>query len=94
MSEHVQEEFLETISDLELLLLSWTQMVAVEMIVADEESQAAKSELASQLLDQFGVTDIRLIQRDLQHYSVAYTQNGETKSIRFETDEVESIYDL
>jgi hypothetical protein len=92
--EHAETIELESLSDLEHLLLSWAQMVAVELIVEDEEAQAAKMELATLLMERFGVTDIKLKQRDMTHYEIGYKQNGEEKSIRFENDEVESIYDL
>jgi hypothetical protein len=80
--------------DVELLLLSWTQMVAVELIVEDEEALAAKAELASMLMSDFGVTDLKLKERTYEFYEVSYREKDEEKSIQFETREVESIYDL
>jgi hypothetical protein len=80
--------------DVELLLLSWTQMVAVEMIVEDEEAMSAKSELASMLMTDFGVTDLKVKERTYETYEVSYRERDEEKVIYFETKEVESIYDL
>lgn len=80
--------------DVELLLLSWTQMIAVEMIVADEEALAAKADLAAMLMTDFDVTDLKLVQRTYDAYEISYRQRGEEKTIRFDTDEVETIYDL
>ncbi|MGZ4107497.1 MAG: hypothetical protein ACXVP5_03765 [Tumebacillaceae bacterium] len=80
--------------DVELLLLSWTQMVAVELIVEDEEALAAKAELASMLMSDFGVTDLKLKERTYEFYEVSYREKDEEKTIQFETREVESIYDL
>lgn len=80
--------------DVELLLLSWTQMVAVEMIVEDEEAMSAKSELASMLMTDFGVTDLKVKERTYETYEVSYRERGEEKVIYFDTNEVESIYDL
>lgn len=80
--------------DIELLLLSWTQMVAVELIVADEEALAAKADLAAMLMTDFDVTDLRLLQCTYDFYEVGYREHGEEKTIQFEKDEIESIYDL
>jgi hypothetical protein len=80
--------------DVELLLLSWTQMAAVEMIVADEEALAAKADLASMLMTDFGVTDLKVKERTYEFYEVSYREKDEEKVIQFETKEVESIYDL
>ncbi|HEU4965336.1 MAG TPA: hypothetical protein VFV52_16030 [Bacilli bacterium] len=92
-NETVRETDLDSMTDYELLLLSWAQMVAIEMIAPDEEAEAAKSDLVATLME-FGITDVKLKQRDLTHYEISYRQSNEEKSIRFENDEVESIYDL
>ena len=84
----------DMISDIELLLLSWAQMMAVEMIVADEETLAAKADITATLQTNFGITDIKLKQRDMEHYVISYRDKKEEKTISFDTDEVESIYDL
>jgi len=97
LSEHTTDpilEGLEEINDVELLLLSWTQMMAVEMIMADEEALAAKADLAAILITNYGITDLNVKQRTYEYYDVAYRENGTEKVIRFATDEVESIYDL
>jgi hypothetical protein len=91
--EHPEQEVVQ-LPDIELLLLSWTQMAAIEMIVADEEAMAAKTDLSAILMTDFGVTDIALIERTYEHYKVSYRQNGEEKTVQFDTEEVESIYDL
>lgn len=84
----------DMITDVELLLLSWAQMMAVEMIVADEETLAAKADITATLHTNFGITDIKLKQRTVEHYVISYRDKKEEKTIQFETDEVESIYDL
>ena len=84
----------DMISDIELLLLSWAQMMAVEMIVADEETLAAKADITATLQTNFCITEIKLKQRDNEHYVISYSDKKEAKTISFDTDEVESIYDL
>ncbi|ARU60410.1 hypothetical protein CBW65_04510 [Tumebacillus avium] len=84
----------EPINDIDLLLLSWAQMEAIELIVADEEAAEAKTDLVALLMTDYGVTDIRLIERTYEYYEVGYRQGGEELTMRFETVEVESIYDL
>jgi hypothetical protein len=80
--------------DVELLLLSWTQMMAIELIAPDEDSQAAKADLAATLQSRFCITDIVLKERTISHYVVSYREHNKEKTIRFENDDVESIYDL
>jgi hypothetical protein len=84
----------ETVSDVDLLLLSWTQMVAVEMIAPDEEASAAKSDIAALLLTNYDITDLVMKQRTYEHYVIAYRENGTEKTMQIPIDEVESIYDL
>lgn len=94
MSEYLDEFDDEIMPDLDLLLLSWTQMVAIEMIAPDEESQAAKTDLAAKLQTDFGVTDLLLKERTYTHYVVSYREKNKEKTMEFENDEVESIYNL
>ncbi|WP_132944144.1 hypothetical protein [Tumebacillus sp. BK434] len=84
----------EPVNDIDLLLLSWAQMEAIELIVADEEAAEAKTDLVALLMTDYGVTDIRLVERTYEYYEVGYRQGGEEHTTRFETVEVESIYDL
>ncbi|ASS73954.1 hypothetical protein CIG75_02460 [Tumebacillus algifaecis] len=84
----------EPIDDIDLLLLSWAQMAAIEMIVADEEAMEAKTDLVALLMTDYDVTDITLIERTYEHYEISFRQGGEVKTVRFDTSEVESIYDL
>lgn len=84
----------EPLHDVDLLLLSWTQMAAIEVIVADEEAMEAKTDLTALLMTDYGVTDIALVERTYEHYEVSYVQGGEVKVVRFETSEVESIFEM
>jgi hypothetical protein len=94
LSEHHEGPEIKDLPDVDLLLLSWTQMMAVEMIMPDEEAAAAKADLAAILDAQFGITDIRLKERTFEAYEVTYRERDKEKSITFDIDEVESIYDL
>jgi hypothetical protein len=85
---------IEDPADVDLLLLSWTQMMAVEMIMPDEEAAAAKADLAAILSTQFGITDIRIKERTVEVYEISYRERDKEKAIVFDTEEVESIYDL
>lgn len=89
-----QQETVEISPDAELLLLSWTQMVAIELIAPEEEALAAKADLAATLQSHFSITDIQLKERTFAHYEVSFREHNKERVIRFEIDEVESIYDL
>jgi len=84
----------EPIDDLELLLLSWAQLTAVELVMADEETLAAKSDLIATLSTRFSVTDIHLVERTVAHYVIGFREHNKEKTLQFDSDEVESIYDL
>ncbi|KEO84078.1 hypothetical protein [Tumebacillus flagellatus] len=94
MSDIVDDFEVEMMPDLDLLLLSWTQMVAIEMIAPDEESQAAKTDLAAKLQTDFGVTDLLLKERTYTHYVVSFREKNREREMEFENEEVESIYNL
>jgi hypothetical protein len=72
-------------TDYELLLLSWAQMCALEWVVPDEEEK---------LLQEYGIQEIQLVGRTYEEYAVAFNHKGENKMVRFDAEEVESIYDL
>jgi hypothetical protein len=94
VSDYVDDLEVEIMPDLDLLLLSWTQMVAIEMIAPDEEAQAAKTDLAAKLSTDFGVTDLLLKERTYTHYVVSFREKNRERTMEFENEEVESIYNL
>jgi hypothetical protein len=94
LSQHIEELNTDSIGDIELLLLSWAQLTAVELIVDDEETRAGKMEIVERLHSAYGVTDIVLKNRTFEHYVITYRERNKEREVKFAIDEVESIYDL
>lgn len=80
--------------DHEILLLSWTQLTAMEMIDPSERHKQDKYQIEEALLADFDITNPQLISRSFDTYKVSYERRGETDEVTFETDDVESIYDI
>ncbi|BCJ87294.1 hypothetical protein [Effusibacillus dendaii] len=80
--------------DFELLLLSWTQLTALQMILGDTSETASLRTIEEKLRDSFEISNIQLVGRTLDEYAVAFTKGQEKQIIRFDTEEVESIYDV
>ncbi|UOF91932.1 hypothetical protein LSG31_06745 [Fodinisporobacter ferrooxydans] len=80
--------------DFELLLMSWTQLTALEMIDPHDEHVKEKQTIEEALLADFDITSPKLINRTLTVYKVSYSQKEEIHEISFGAEEVESIYDL
>jgi hypothetical protein len=80
--------------DFEILLLSWTQLTAMELIDPDARFQRDKKQIEETLLADFDVSNPKLISRSFDTYKVSYQRKGETKEITFEAEDVESIYDV
>lgn len=80
--------------DLELLLLSWTQLTAVQLVMGEEHDTESLRLIESKLAAEFKVTDVQLVGRTYEEYAIAYQQKGDNHIIRFDADEVESIYDI
>lgn len=80
--------------DLELLLLSWTQLTAVQLVMGDEHGTESLRLIENKLADEHKVTEISLVGRTYDEYAIAYQKNGENLMIRFDSDDVESIYDI
>jgi hypothetical protein len=80
--------------DFELLLLSWTQLTAVQMVLGDNHDTESLRLIEDKLEDEHGVTDIQLVGRTYDEYTIAFSNKGENQLIRFDADEVESIYDI
>jgi hypothetical protein len=81
-------------TDYELLLLSWAQMCALEWVVPDEEYAQNRRDIEEKLLQEYGIQEIQLVGRTYEEYAVAFNHKGENKMVRFDAEEVESIYDL
>jgi hypothetical protein len=80
--------------DFEILLLSWTQLTAMELIDPDARFQRDKKQIEETLLADFDVSNPKLISRSFDTYKVSYQRKGEPKEITFEAEDVESIYDV
>lgn len=82
-------------NDIEILLLSWTQLVAMEWInPQEEEFIEGRRQLEEQLARDYQIRHLQVVGRTYEEYAVAYEQEGVNKMIRFSADEVESIYNL
>ncbi|GIM46157.1 hypothetical protein DNHGIG_17060 [Collibacillus ludicampi] len=81
-------------TDYEILLLSWAQMTALEWVIPDEEYAQNRRDIEEKLHKEFGIKDIQLVGRTYDEYAIAFNHKGENKMVRFEAEEVESIYDL
>jgi hypothetical protein len=80
--------------DHEILLLSWTQLTAMEMLDPDERHKQDKIQIEETLLADFDITNPQLVSRSFGTYKVLYNRKGETEEISFDTEDVESIYDI
>lgn len=80
--------------DFELLLLSWTQLTALEMIDPNDKHVGGKKDLEEALLADFDITSLTLISRTFDTYTIAFEKKGEQQEIIFEANDVESIYDI
>lgn len=80
--------------DYELLLLSWTQLVAIRLVMGEDAESGSLRVIEDKLRDGFNITHPQLVGRTYDEYAVAFTMNGENQMIRFDADEVESIYDI
>ncbi|WP_018131486.1 hypothetical protein [Effusibacillus pohliae] len=80
--------------DHELLLLSWTQLIAIQLIMGEDAQSSSLRLLEEKLRNEYNVTEIQLVGRTYDEYAVAFRKDGENQMIRFDVDEVESIYDL
>lgn len=79
-------------NDYEILLLSWAQLKALALMGEPDES--AIRELEKKLSNEYEITDISLVGRTYNEYAVAFSKDGDNQLVRFESEEVESIYDL
>ncbi|MDB5085085.1 MAG: hypothetical protein JWN30_1971 [Bacilli bacterium] len=80
--------------DHELLLLTWAQLYALELVMPTVEYREQKREIERRLIDQYQISAIQLVGRTVDDYAVGYIQNGDNHIVRFDTDDVESIYEL
>lgn len=82
------------VNDYELLLFSWAQMYALELVLPSLEYKEQKEKLAEKLQNDHGITEIELAMRTLEEYAISYTQQNENHLVSFDADEIESIYDV
>jgi hypothetical protein len=79
--------------DYEILLLSWTQLTALKLMGETDETGALRV-LEDKLSNEYKITDISLVGRTYNEYTVGFSKDGENQLVRFDAEEVESIYDL
>jgi hypothetical protein len=80
--------------DFEHLLLSWTQLNAIQLIMGEGAEASSLRIIEQKLEEEYNITDVRLVGRTLDEYAVAYSKEGQNEMIRFDAEEVESIYDI
>lgn len=82
------------LDDFEHLLLSWSQLTALQLVMGEDTETDSLRLIEDRLQSEYQITAVRLVGRTLDEYAVAYQKNGENQMIRFDSDEVESIYDI
>ncbi|MFC4765908.1 hypothetical protein [Effusibacillus consociatus] len=80
--------------DYEHLLLSWTQLQAIRLIMGENAEAGSMRVIEQKLKEEYQITEVSLVGRTLDEYAVSFRKNGENKMVRFDADEVESIYDV
>jgi hypothetical protein len=90
----IAEERMMDMRDFEHLLLSWTQLTAIQLVMGENAESSSLRMLEEKLYDDFQINEIRLVGRTLEEYAVAFRKNGENQMIRFDAEDVESIYDV
>lgn len=83
-----------TVNDMELLILSWTQVEAMLLLGSDPDFEEAQADLLDKLSTGYDVKDLQIVARTYDEYTVSYVKGKETLLITFPSEEVDSIYDL
>lgn len=81
-------------NDYEILLLSWAQLTALQLVMGDEHDIESLRLIENKLEAEYDITEINLVGRTYETYTISFQKDGEVQLIRFDADEVDSIYDL
>lgn len=82
------------VQDYEHLLLSWAQLTAIQIVMGEDAEASSLRLIEDKLLKEYKISGIRLVGRTYDEYAVAFNKDGENQMVRFDADEVESIYDV
>ena len=83
---------MKLLEDDKILLLSWTQLAAVLMLDPENEEYAmAQQEVTSKLEEEYRISELQLLARSFDGYTISYQEKGEGKITTFSLEEAEEL---